>query len=152
MRKWWTLGCGIVMGLLVLVVLMVALCNLVGRAGMRWAESLPTVPPKPTLTIGNTYWIGGLIPPAGLPQGLAIPDVAVYNKPGDPVFSPDVTIVWFLHDATPVTLAGIRDRWCYVEARDDEFDRNVEGWIDCDRLLGYEPTPIPTPDRTPERP
>jgi hypothetical protein len=151
MRKWWVLGCGIVVGLSVLVVLMVGLCNLVGRAGMRWVESLPAPAPKPSLVVGRTYWTAALMPPAPLSEGLVIPYVEVYNKPGDP-FYPDVTIVYFLHDATPVKLAGIRDRSCYIEARDDELDHNVEGWVDCDRLLGYEPTPVPTPDRTPERP
>ena len=149
MRKWWILGCGIVVGLAVLVVLMVGVCNLVGRAGMRWVGSLPTPPPKPTLTVGDTYWIGALVPPGGLSLPI-IRDVTVYNKPGDPS-SPDVTLIAFLHDATPVKLASIRDGRCYIEAT-GEYGQHVEGWVDCDRLLGYKPTPIPTPDRTPERP
>ena len=48
-------------------------------------------------------------------------------------------------------MTGSRDGWCYVETT-NIFGRRVEGWLECNRLLDYEPTPIPTPNLTPEKP
>jgi hypothetical protein len=151
MRRW-ALPCGLIAGLLVLVVVLCALILIAGIVGLgRLAESLPTPPPRPTLIVGETYWIGAVLPPPGLPAGLAMPHANLYNKPGSGISDPSVTIVAVLNDATPVRLTGIRDEWCYVEAP-DQFGQHVEGWLHCDRLLDYEPTPFPTPNLTPEKP
>jgi hypothetical protein len=150
-KRTWILGCGIIG---VLLVLSVAVCVLAGGLGLvglvQFAESLPTPRPTPVLTIGEIYWIGALLPPPGL-DGLVVRSAELYNKPGNSISDPSVTIVMFLNDATPVKLAGSRGEWCYVEAT-NEFGQDVEGWLRCNRLLDYEPTPVPTPNRTPEPP
>jgi hypothetical protein len=152
MRRW-GLPCGLVAGLLVFGAVVLCVIVLIGGfIGLgNLAKSLPTLPVPPKLVIGKTYWIGALVPPAGLPAGLVIPNVQLFNKPGSTISDPSVTIVAILDDATPVKLTGIRDEWCYIKAT-DQFGKQVEGWLDCDRLLGYKPTPIPTPNLTPEKP
>lgn len=140
---------GLVASLLALVTVA---CAVVVFTGLdRLVESLPTPQPRPTLTVGETYWIGALLPSPGLPAGLIMRSADLYNKPGSSITDPSVTIVAVLEDATPVKLIGIRDEWCYVEAA-DELGQHVEGWLRCSRLLDYEPTPVPTPNLTPEKP
>jgi len=135
-----------------LLVVFVLACAVVLFTGLdRLAKSLPTPQARPTLTIGQTYWIGALLPPPGLPAGLRIPNADLYNKPGTSLSDPSVTIVAVLGDATPVKLGGIRNEWCYVEGT-DEFGKHVEGWLRCDRLLDYKPTPVPTLNLTPQKP
>ncbi len=148
MRKW-VLGCIIVGGLLAIAVVVCLAAGLFGLA--RVAQSLPTPKPTPILTIGKTYWIGALMPPAGVLEGLVIRDVTLQNKPGSTISDPSITVTGFLGDATPVKLTGTRDEWCYIEAL-NQFGKQVEGWLQCNRLLDYEPTPMPTPNLTPERP
>jgi hypothetical protein len=148
MRKW-VLGCIIVGGLLAIAVVICLAAGFFGLA--RVAQSLPTPKPTPILTTGKTYWIGALIPPAGVPEGLVIRYAILQNKPGSSINDPTITVIRFLDDATPVKLTGIRDEWCYIEAL-DQFGKQVEGWLECNRLLDYEPTPVPTPNLTPERP
>ncbi len=134
----WILGCVIVGALLLMLVVIGVLCVGVGSLGLKQvAGSLPTPRPRPTLIVGNTYWIGALVPPAGLSRP-TIRWVAIYNKPGAPG-SPGVTTVAWLNDAdgTPVRLAGIRDKWCYIEAT-REYRGPVEGWMECHQLLDYE--------------
>jgi hypothetical protein len=148
MRRW-ILGCGIVGGLLAITLVVCIVTGLIGLS--RVSESLPTPRPRPTLTIGETYWIGALVPPPGIFGGLVVRDATLCNKPGDPISDASVTIITFLSNATPVKLIGIRDEWCYIGAT-DEYGQHFEGWTDCERLLDYEPTPMPTPNPTPERP
>jgi hypothetical protein len=75
----------------------------------------------------------------------------LYNKPGNSISDPTVTIVAVIGEATVVKLVGMQEEWCYIEAT-NQFGQGVEGWLRCDRLLDYEPTPFPTPDLTPQRP
>ena len=151
MRRW-ALPCGLIAGLLALMAVLCVVALITGFIGLgRLAESLPTPLPRPTLVVGETYWIGALLPPPGLPAGLVMPSANLYNKPGSSISDPSVTIVAVLDDTTPVKLTGIRDEWCYVEAT-NQLGQHVEGWLRCDRLLDYEPTPVPTPNLTPEKP
>ena len=143
------LTCGLVASGLAILCVVAAIAGLVGLG--RLAESLPTPSPQPTLIVGETYWTGAIAPPPGLPAGLVVRWTDLQNKPGSVIGDLDVTIIAVLGDATEVELSGIRDGWCYVEAS-NEFGRHVEGWLQCDRLLDYEPTPIPTPNLTPEKP
>jgi len=147
-----TLTCGLIAGVLVLVAVLCAVAVIGGFIGLgQLAESLPTSPPRPTLVVGETYWIGAIVPPPGLPAGLVVRYANLQNKPGSTIKDPGVTIVAMLDDATEVKLTGIRDDWCYVETS-NEFGRHVEGWLECNRLLDYRPTPVPTPNLTPEKP
>jgi len=144
--------CGLIAGVLVLAAMLCAVIVIVGFVGLgRLAESLPTLPPRPTLVIGETYWTGAIMPPRGLPAGLVMRWTDLQNKPGSTIKDPSVTIITMLDDATRVELTGIRDGWCYVETT-NMFGRPVEGWLKCNRLLDYRPTPIPTPNLTPEKP
>jgi len=136
------LTCGLVASGLAILCVVAAIAGLVGLG--RLAESLPTPSPQPTLIVGETYWTGA-------PAGLVVRWTDLQNKPGSVIGDLDVTIIAVLGDATEVELSGIRDGWCYVEAP-NEFGRPVEGWLKCNRLLDYRPTPIPTPNLTPEKP
>src|SRR5574341_956819 len=147
-----SLTCGIVAGLIVLGIVVCAVALIVGFIALgRFAQTLPTPQPRPTLIVGENYWIGALLPPPGLPEGLVMRSAVLYNKPASSINDPSVTIVAVLNDATPVKLTGIQNEWCYVEAT-NQLGQHVEGWLQCDRLLDYEPTPFPTPNLTPVKP
>ena len=146
-----TIPLAVIIGIFVCVALCAA-SLIVGVIGLgRFADTLPTPQPHPTLVVGETYWVGALLPPPGLPSGLVLRYADLYNKPGDSINDPSITIVAVVNDATPVTLTGIQESWCYVEAT-NEFGNQVEGWMNCDRLLDYEPTPFPTLNLTPQSP
>ena len=140
--------CLIVGGLVVVSVLACAVALFTGLE--RLAEVLPTPQPQPTFTVGETYWIGALLPVAPLPRSLVLRSADMYNKPGN-INDPDVRIIGVLGEGTEVKLRGIRGEWCYVEGT-SEFGRHIEGWLGCIRLLDYKPTPLPTPNLTPEQP
>lgn len=109
----------------------------------------PTGIPKPDFAIGGQYWTSACSDPWG---GLSS-WVDLSNKPSDNWSDPSVTIVGVLSDASPVTMIGIRADWCLVGGTEELFLRRyVEGWLKCSRLLSYKPTPLPTPNLTPERP
>lgn len=148
----WVHACGIVA---VILILGVVGCTVVTGIGfgqlVQLVNKLPTPPPQPTLVVGETYWIGALQPPGGILEGLTTTYAIVNNKPGSSLDDPGITIVGILQDATPVTLIGIENEFCYIEAT-NEFNSPVEGWLSCSRLLDYQPTPFPTPNLTPERP
>lgn len=111
--------------------------------------SEPTGTPKPDFAIGGQYWTSAYWDPWSGPSSW----VDLLNKPSDDWSDPSVTIVGVLSDASPVTLIGIRADWCLVGGTEELFLRRyVEGWMHCDILLSYKPTPLPTPNLTPERP
>ena len=114
-------------------------------------EALPTVPPTPQLIEGNEYWLGGI-------ELGPIRDywTTLYSLPSH---GPDSTLVSIVSDSSRVTLVKKQDGWCYVEVVDEYFrdsilgnDEIEEGWVRCSCLLGYHPTPLPTPILTPQRP
>jgi hypothetical protein len=153
-RRSWLILLGL--GCLAVVLAAVACLALSSAGIVELARGLPTAMPTAQLVIGHTYWVGALLPPAGLPSGLVLRDVDVFNKPGSSLSDPSITIVDVVPDATPLTLAGMQDSYCYIEGeyRSPVTDnvRQVQGWIDCGRLLDYQPTPYPTPNRTPQQP
>jgi hypothetical protein len=152
-KRKWAVTCPAIIGLLVIVGIACLVISIIVLD--RIVTVLPTPQPKPILEIGRTYWIGAFIPPPGIPSGLVISNIYVYNKPGNSLTDPSVTIVAVLPDSTEVTLIGLQDEWCFIEglySLFEDYQKNVEGWIDCDRLLDYKPTPYPTPNLTPERP
>ena len=114
-------------------------------------ERLPTVPPTPELIDGNEYWL----------EGIELGPIRSYwvDLLSLPEHSADSTIVAVVSDSSRVKLVAKREDWCYIEVVDEHFrdailvnDEVEEGWIQCSRLLGYRPTPLPTPVRTPQRP
>lgn len=114
-------------------------------------ERLPTVAPTPELIEGNEYWL----------EGIELGPIRDYwiNLLSLPEHSADSTIVAVVSDSSRVKLVAKREDWCYIEVVDEHFrdailvnDEVEEGWIQCSRLLGYRPTPLPTPVRTPQRP
>lgn len=114
-------------------------------------KALPTVPPTPELIEGNEYWLGGI-------EFGPIRDYWV-NLRSLPSYGPDSTIVAVISDSSRVRLVRKQGNWCYVEVVDEYFrdpalvnDQVEEGWVECSRLLGYQPTPLPTPVLTPQRP
>lgn len=157
MRKWL-----VPLGVTCAVVIVgVAVCLLATSLGIfRIAQSLPTPAPTAILTIGRNYWVNALLPPLGMPAGLVIPNANVYNKPGNPITDPSVTIIAVVPDATELTLTAVQTNWCYVsgiyyplrQAGITDYSQPVEGWMECNRLLDYEPTPYPTPNQTPQAP
>jgi len=143
------------------VVLAVAGCLVLSSLGViQLAKQLPTARPTPSLVVGQTYWVGAVLPPEGFLSGLVIRDALIYNKPGSSLSDPSIAIVADVPDATALTLSGIQDEYCYVEGeyfplRDTgitDYSQKADGWIDCSRLLDYEPTPYPTPNLTPQQP
>ena len=143
------------------VVLAAAACLALSSAGVvELARQIPTPPPTPRLAVGQTYWVNAVLPPEGLLSGLVDRHALIYNKPGSSLSDPSITIVADVPDATALTLAGVQDGYCYVEGEYfplkefgiTDYKQKADGWIDCGRLLDYEPTPYPTPDRTPQPP
>jgi hypothetical protein len=166
MRKWL-----IPLGVTCAVVIAVAaLCAIASTFGLfQLAQSLPTTAPTPALTAGKTYWVNAVIPPLGLPAGLVVRDAEIYNKPGNPIADPSVTIIAMVPDATELTLTAVQTNWCYVRGTYNfmagiyiptpeppmptpDFTKPFQGWIECNRLLDYAPTPYPTPNMTPQAP
>ncbi len=166
MRKWL-----VPLGVTCAVVIVgVTICIIITSLGLfRVAQALPTLAPTPALITGGNYWVNALIPPLGLPSGLVDRYAYVYNKPGSPVTDPSITIIAAIPNATQLTLVAIKQNWCYVRGTYNfmnginistpeppmptpDFTRPFEGWIECNRLLNYEPTPYPTPNPTPQAP
>jgi hypothetical protein len=166
MRKWLvplSVTCAV-------VIVGVAICAIAAFLGIfRLAQALPTPAPTSVLTIGRNYWVNALVPPPGMPAGLVDRYANVYNKPGSPITDPSVTIIAVISDATELTLTAVQADWCYVRGTYNfmsginiptpeppmptlDFTRPFEGWMECNRLLDYEPTPYPTPNQTPQAP
>ncbi|MBA7539596.1 hypothetical protein ES705_31876 [subsurface metagenome] len=110
--------------------------------------SYATVYPFP----GPTYWISSYWDPWLGPSEW----VPIYNLPGEFLSNPSVAIIDYIPDATLVELIGVKDEYCYVEGFAHSIegipDVPFEGWLNCDFLLTYKPTPIPTLNLTPQRP
>lgn len=150
MRKW-LVPLGVTC---VAIIVGVVICVIAASIGLfRLAQTLPTPAPTPVLTVGKSYWVSALIPPKGLPAGLVLPSADIYNKPGNSITDPSVTVVAVVPDATELTLAAVQADWCYMKGRYySDYSKSVEGWLKCNRLLDYEPTPYPTPNKTPQAP
>lgn len=102
---------------------------------------------QPTFAIGARYWTSAYEDPL-----LGISHIVpIFNKPSDDFNDPTVTVLDFLQDATPLTLIGMQSDWCYVKAL-SLIGQSVEGWLRCKQLLEYQPTPLPTPNLTPQAP
>lgn len=125
-----------------LIVLALCSCSaiLLGKLG----ETLPTPRTRPELVEGRTYWLEGLELPGGLLRSRWID---LYTLPRHEEGS---TIGGVLENGSEVVLIGQEGKWCYVEGQGPYAIE--EGWIRCNRLLDYEPTPFPTRVRTPRRP
>ncbi len=148
----------------------IAVCIIASGIGLfSFARSLPTIAATPVLSIGKNYWVNAIIPPPGPLAGLVTRDANVYNKPGNPISDPSITIVAIVPNTTEVNLVAIKQNWCYVRGVYNpmsginiptpeppmptlDFTKSFEGWIECDRLLDYQPTPYPTPNSTPQAP
>jgi len=147
-----TRGCVVVIAGLIIGALLCAGLLIGGLIGLRrLTESLPTPPPRPTLTDGNDYWL----------EGIELGPIRSYwtDLLSLPSHGADSTIVAVVSDSSRVRLVRRQADWCYVEVIDEYFrdplltnDRIEEGWVECSRLLGYQPTPLPTPILTPQRP
>ena len=143
---------GIVAGLLVC-----GICGFAGVGGVirlgRFVESLPTPTRTPTLIEGGTYWLRAIEGVGPLP-GMYWLDLLSLPEHGG-----RSTIVAVVSDTSQVRLVKVSGEWCYVEVIDEYFraptseNENIEeGWIECDMLLDYRPTPVPGPIMTPQRP
>ena len=93
--------------------------------------------PPPELTEGNTYWVKA---------PMVFHDVTIYTKPGRGTGE----ICGVLPNATEARLVKLDGKWCYVEAIGELGPE--EGWLECIALVDHYITPIPTPNRTPQRP
>lgn len=152
LKKWLVPLCVTYM-LVVLCVCVIGACYGI----FRLVQSLPTPVPTIVLKTGNNYWVGALIPPKGLPAGLVLRYADIYNKPGHSLTDPSVTIIATVPDTTELTLVAIQKDWCYVKGTYymsgiESHGEQVEGWMECNRLLDYKPTPYPTPNLTPQTP
>lgn len=153
MRNRWPIIIGVVLALGLIFACGVCVIAGVGGglAGLgRFVEALPTPVPKPTLVEGERYWLRGIPEP--------IPDywINLLSLP-EHVWGGKSTIVAVVSDSSEVRLVERREDWCYVEMtheypREYVTTQKKEGWVECHRLLDYQPTPLPTPVRTPQRP
>jgi hypothetical protein len=144
-RKW-ILPCGIISCLLIALAFGGGLILLLRFE--HFTQFLPTPQPTISLIAGNTYLISGISADIAPPLGSRF--ATLFNKPAPSNRDPSATVVGALHDATPVKLIGVQDDWCYVEGTDNGI--HLEGWLRCNQLLDNRPTPIPTLNRTPQRP
>lgn len=143
---WIVLGTGVV-GIL----LGTALCIFVGTAAISGVRSgVETVtasrPPAvdPTALVkGNLYWVAAPSPWDRV--------VDLYTKPAEGWFDLEQHLCAVIRDATRVTFVARDGPWCYIECLGCN-PRPKEGWLRCNLLLDYEPTPVPTPNITPQRP
>ncbi|MBA7647462.1 hypothetical protein ES703_55234 [subsurface metagenome] len=96
------------------------------------------------LYLGNQFWLSAYDDPWSGPSSW----VPIYNLPGESFSNPAVAPIDFIPDATLVTLIWAKDEYCYVEGFGPSIEGfpggPVAGWLSCDLLLTYEPTPIPT--------
>jgi len=105
MRKW-LIPLGITCAV---VIIGAAICVIAVSLGIfRLVQALPTPAPTPELTIGKNYWVNALIPPPGLPAGLVMPNADIYNKPGNSLTDPSVTVIAVVPDATELTLTAVQ--------------------------------------------
>jgi hypothetical protein len=158
---------GITCGVFIVGVILVLVVISVGV--IHFAKSLPTTQPTAVLIIGQTFWINAILPVKPLPAGMVVTSAEIQNKPGNLYDDPSITYTASVPDGTKVSLSGVRGDWCYVKGiynpmRDFSVDDSesplptldwrteFEGWVECSRLLDYEPTPYPTPNRTPVAP
>ena len=93
--------------------------------------------PARQLEEGGTYWVETWF--GGHSQSL-------YTKPQSGVDN----YCGAIENGAKATLIKQDGRWCYIEGS-DRYGRH-EGWIPCTWLTDHEVTPIPTPNRTPQRP
>jgi len=147
-----SLPCIAIVGLVILGILLCGSLLIGGLLGLgRLAESLPTPPPRPTLVEGNEYWLSGI--ELGPIRDYWVDLLSLPNH------GPDSTIVAVVSDSSRVRLIRKQGGWCYIEVIEEYFrdpllvnDKIEEGWVECSRLLDYQPTPLPTPVLTPQRP
>jgi hypothetical protein len=119
----------------------------------RAIKAVPTMPPTPQLEKGRTYWLGGITWPMQMYW------VDLMSLPASSLENSQSTIVAVVSDSSEVELLGVQEGWCYVKVI-HEYQRDavlppregVEGWVECRRLLDYQPTPLPTPILTPQEP
>ncbi|HEY9153271.1 MAG TPA: hypothetical protein VIN60_10330 [Anaerolineales bacterium] len=165
--KKWLIPLGITCGVILFGII---ICVIVSSLGLfHLAQSLPTPAPTAALVIGHDYWVSALIPPLGMPAGLVLRYAELFNKPGNPINDPSVTLTAMIPDATELTLVATQQNWCYVRGTYNfmqginiptlappmptpDFTKPFEGWMECNRLLDYAPTPYPTPNSTPQPP
>jgi len=150
----------VILIIFVLIIICSLICIGVSSLGViSLIGAIPTPEPTLALTAGNEYWIEAIIPRNSLFSGLVVTNATIYNKPGNILSDPSITIIAFIPDATKVTLLRQQGNWCYVSGKYSplrEYGINTietfEGWMDCSQLINYEPTPYPTPNRTPQPP
>jgi len=122
--------------------------------------SVSTRTPDLSFVVGQTYWVNGVEPEGFLIQGMPNEWTTLYNKPSDDVSDSTVTWLFFIPAGEPVRVDGVEGRFCYVVGEDPEamakvpFDGECffDGWMECKYLLSFQPTPLPTPNLTPQRP
>jgi len=107
-------------------------------------EALPSPHPTPELVEGRRYWLEGLQLPGGFLRTRWVDLLSLPQRGGGS------TITGVLENGSEVTLVGREGKWCYVEGQGQYGIQ--EGWLECDRLLDYKPTPFPTSVTTPQRP
>jgi hypothetical protein len=117
-------------------------CLFVGSAAITGIKEAVTKQTTPELVEGNTYWIKA---------PLVFHDVSLYTKPKKGILDTEPVICGVLDNATEVKLVGKEGDWCYIEGV-GSFGTRQEGWVDCIVLLNYQPTPLPTPNLTPQHP
>jgi hypothetical protein len=146
----WVVPCAVVAGVLLIGVIA---CVVASRMGFnRLLTSLPGRSSTVELVEGERYWVGAMQPPLPFMEGFSVPYATLLSEPGEVTAAdPTTAFVGMLPDTTPVTLKEVQDEWCRVEGT-DEWGDQVEGWMQCNQLLDYEPTPVPLPDLTPELP
>ena len=66
--------------------------------------AIPTPEPTLALMAGNEYWIEAIISSNSLFSGLVDTNAALYNKPGNILSDPTITIIALIPDATKVKL------------------------------------------------
>ena len=118
---------------------------------MEFVESLPTPAPTAVLVDGREYWTGGI--ELGPLDSYWTSSYSMTSAMGNSA------VIGVISDSSRVRLIRRQGDWCYVEVVEEYHrgfvppaKRDKEGWLKCRRLLDYQPTPLPTKVRTPQRP
>ena len=100
---------------------------------------LKSVPPsQSTFTIGQQYWTSALVVKGS--NGTFIQPNVQLLKTSPPSL---LGFAGWMRDSTALKLLDIEDNtWCQVEG-DDMDNKAIVGWLPCERLLNYKPTPVP---------